>query len=92
MGRYLGPRGKMPQPVPPSADVKTFIERAKRSVRVKLRDQPLIMCRIGTEDQSAKEVAENAMAVMNFLLSKFKPQNVERVYVKLTMGPPVKVM
>jgi len=92
MGRYLGPRGKMPQPVPPSADVKTFIDRAKRSVRVKLRDQPLIMCRIGTEDQSAKEVAENAMAVMNFLLSKFKPQNVERVYVKLTMGPPVKVV
>jgi len=92
IGRYLGPRGKMPQPVPPSADLKAFIDRAKRSVRVRLRDQPLIMCRIGAEDQNPKEVAENAMAVLNFLLNRFKPQNIERVYVKLTMGPPVRVV
>lgn len=92
IGRYLGPRGKMPQPIPPSADVKAFIDRARRCVRVKLRDQPLIMCRIGTEEQNAREVAENAMAVVNFLLSKFRPQNIERVYVKLTMGPPVRVV
>jgi len=92
IGRYLGPRGKMPQPVPSSADLKALIDRVKRSVRVRLRDQPLIMCRVGTEDQSPKEVAENAMTVLNFILNRFKPQNIERVYVKLTMGPPVRVV
>lgn len=91
LGRYLGPAGKMPQPLPPSADVKAIIDRAKRSVRVRLRDQPQIMCRIGSEDQPAKEVAENAVAILNFLLNRFKPQNIEKIYVKLTMGPPVKV-
>lgn len=91
LGRYLGPRAKMPQPVPPSIDVKALIERAKRSVRVKLRDQPQIMCRIGSELQSPKEVAENAATVLNFLLNRFKPHNIDRVYVKLTMGPPIEV-
>ena len=91
LGRYLGPRGKMPQPVPPTANIGPFIERAKRCVRVRLRDQPQIMCRIGSEDQSPEEVAENAIAVMNFLMNRFKPQNIEKVYVKLTMGPPVRV-
>jgi len=92
IGRYLGPRGKMPQPVLPSVDLKALIDRVKKSVRVRLRDQPLIMCRVGTEDQSPKEVAENTMAVLNFVLSKFKMQNIDRVYLKLTMGPPVRVV
>lgn len=92
LGRYLGPRGKMPQPVPPTADIKVLIDRAKRSVRARLRDQPLVMCRVGSEIQSPREVAENAMSVINFLLSRFKPYNIERVYIKLTMGPPVRVV
>lgn len=91
LGRFLGPRGKMPQSVPPTVDVRPLVERAKRSVRVRLRDQPQVMCRIGSEDQDPKEVAENAMAVLNFLLSRFRPHNVEKIYVKLSMGPPVRV-
>jgi len=91
LGRYLGPLAKMPLPVPPGTDLKSMIERTKSSVRVKLRDQPQVMCRIGSEAQSPEEVAENAAAVLNFLLSRFKPYNIERVYVKLTMGPPVEV-
>ncbi|HDI31420.1 MAG: 50S ribosomal protein L1 [Thermoprotei archaeon] len=91
LGRYLGPRGKMPEVLPPTANVKAMIERAKRSVRLRIRDQPLVMCRIGTEDQSEKELAENANEVLNALLRKFEPRNIERVYVKLTMGPPVEV-
>ena len=91
LGRFMGPLGKMPQPVPPTANIAPFIERARRSVRIRLRDQPQVMCRIGTEDQDPREVAENAMAVINFLLTRFKPHNIEKVYVKLTMGPSVRV-
>lgn len=91
LGRFLGPRGKMPQPVPPAVDIKPLIDRAKRSIRIRLRDQPQVMCRIGSEEQDPKEVAENAMAVLNFLLSRFRPYNIEKIYVKLTMGPPVRV-
>ncbi len=91
LGRFMGPRAKMPQPVPPGADIAALVKRAKSSVRVKLRDQPQVMCRIGSELQEPKEVAENAAAVLGFLLSRFKPYNLEKVYVKLTMGPPVRV-
>lgn len=92
LGRHLGPRGKMPTPLPPSADVRAAIDRVGRAVRVRLRDQPQVACRIGVETQDPKQVAENAIAVLNFLLNRFKPQNIERVYVKLTMGSPVRVV
>lgn len=91
LGRYLGPRGKMPDVLPPTADVKALVERAKRSIRLRIRDQPLVMCKIGTEEQSEKELAENANEVINALLKKFELRNIERIYVKLTMGPPIKV-
>ncbi|MEM0023946.1 MAG: 50S ribosomal protein L1 [Thermofilaceae archaeon] len=91
LGRYLGPRAKMPQPILPSADLAAAIDRAKRSVRIKLRDQPQIACKIGSEIQNPKEVAENAATVLSFLLNRFKPYNIEKVYLKLSMGPPVEV-
>jgi len=92
LGRYLGPRGKMPQPVPPTADITNLVDRLKESVRIRIRDQPQIMCRVGSEKQSSKEIAENIMAILSALSSKFKiPQNIEKMYVKLTMGPAVEV-
>ena len=91
LGRYLGPRGKMPVPVPPAADIGAMISRYRSAVKIRMRDQPQVMCRIGTEDQKDEELAENAQAVLSTILSKFKPYNIEKVYVKLTMGPAVRV-
>ncbi|RLE60808.1 MAG: 50S ribosomal protein L1 [Thermoprotei archaeon] len=91
LGRYLGPRGKMPQPVTSSMNINALVDRFKRSVRIRIKNQPVISCRIGTEDQDSKKLAENAMAILNAIESKFKKQNIDRIYVKLTMGPAVKV-
>ncbi len=91
LGRYLGPRGKMPTPVPPNVDIKAVVDRLRGSVRVRIKDQPVVMCRVGSEDQSPEEVAKNITEVLNAILSRFKPYNIDRVYVKLTMGPAVKV-
>ncbi len=92
LGRFLGPRGKMPQPVPPTADIAPLINHFKHCVRVRVRDQPLIMCRVGLENQPSKDLAENIGAIFTALEGRISvPQNIERVYVKLTMGPAVRI-
>ncbi|MET1102333.1 MAG: 50S ribosomal protein L1 [Pyrodictiaceae archaeon] len=93
LGPALGPRGKAPIPVPPNADIRALIERYRSAVSIRTKDQPQVMCRIGTDDMDPKEIAENAIKVLQTLESKLKnPQhNIGKIYVKLTMGPPVEV-
>ena len=91
-GPILGPRGKMPIPVPPTANVAPLLERLKRSVRIRIRNQPQVMCIVGSEDMDSKEIAYNIDAVFEVLSRKYKvPYNIEKVYVKLSMGPAVSV-
>lgn len=93
MGAVLGPRGKMPVPVPPNAPIQPMIEKHRRVVRIRTRDQPVVQCRVGTEDMDSTKVAENAMAVISRLEEKLEKgfKNIASVYVKTTMGPAVKV-
>ncbi|ABW02745.1 50S ribosomal protein L1 [Caldivirga maquilingensis] len=91
MGPILGPRGKMPDVIPPNADVKALIDRYRRSVRVRLRDQPQIMVKVGTEDMDPSKIAENALAVLEEVARKYGWDKIKEVELKLTMSPPVKV-
>ena len=92
LGPILGPRGKMPQPVPPTVDIKPIIERLRRSVMIRTRNQPVVQCRVGTEDMDDKKIAENIMAVLSAVDKKFRlDQHLDSLYVKLTMGPAVEV-
>ncbi len=92
-GRILGSRGKMPKPLPPNADPKPLIERLRNTVRVRLRDIPLIQTVIGYEDMDVKDIVKNYDAVVNAILKKLPNghQNIRSVYVKKTMSSPVKV-
>ncbi|MGB9709390.1 50S ribosomal protein L1 [Infirmifilum uzonense] len=91
LGKYLGPRGKMPQPLPPNAPIAPIVERLRRSIRIRIREDPVVMCRIGTEDQPVEQLAANAKAVLDEILKKFTINNIKNIYIKLTMGSPVKV-
>ncbi|BAN90832.1 50S ribosomal protein L1 [Aeropyrum camini] len=91
LGPALGPRGKAPVPVPPNANIKDLIERYKAAVWVRIRNQPQVMAKIGTEDMSPKELAENALAVIQVIENRLGRGKIARVYVKKTMGPPVEV-
>lgn len=92
-GPILGPRGKMPTPVPPTANIEELIERHRRIVRVRARDQPVIHCRVGTESMSDDEIAENIQTVIRRVTRRLRRgiKNVDSIYVKMTMGPAVKV-
>lgn len=91
MGQILGPRGKMPDVIQPNADLKTLVERYRRSVRVRLRDQPQIMVKVGDENMEPAKIAENAMAIIEEVVRKYGWDKLAEVQVKLTMGPPVAV-
>ncbi len=91
LGPALGPRGKAPTPVPPNADIAQLVERFKRAVWVRIRNQPQIMVRVGTEDMEPEKIAENIKAVLNVLEGKLGPQKISKIYIKKTMGPPVQI-
>jgi len=92
LGPVLGPRGKMPDPIPPTGDVVSAIRQARACVRIRSRTQPIVQCRIGTETMPSEKIAENAEAIISAVERKLKsPHNIGAIYVKTTMGPPIKV-
>jgi len=94
LGRYLGPRNKMPQVVPPTmTNLEPIVNKLKKTVRVQLKNNPVVHAPIGIETMSDEELAENAEAVLNAIINKLErgENQVKSVYVKTTMGPAVKV-
>jgi large subunit ribosomal protein L1 len=93
LGASLGPRGKMPTPVPPNANIEEQIEKHRKIVFVRMRGQPVLQCRVGNEDMADKEIAENVQAIVRRIEVKLKRgiKNFESVYLKTSMGSAVKV-
>jgi large subunit ribosomal protein L1 len=93
LGASLGPRGKMPTPVPPNADIKGQIEKHQKMVLLRMRGQPVLQCRIGNEAMKDEEIAENVQAVVRRIETKVKRgiKNFRSVYLKTSMGSSVKV-
>ena len=93
IGRYLGvvlgPRGKMPRPVPPTLDPGVIATGLMSTVVVKSGDKTTFHAAIGTVSQSEEELQANAMAVYNRVTSKLERGigNIRSLYIKTTMGP-----
>lgn len=93
LGSALGPKGRMPTPVSPTANIAEHIKKSRKTVVVRLRGQPVLQCRIGTDEMPEEQVVENIRAVLGRLEGKLKRgfRNVESIYIKTTMGLPVKI-
>ena len=94
LGRYLGPRNKMPVVVPPTmTNLEPIVNKLKKTVRIQLKNNPVVHTRIGTEEMDDEELAENAEAVLSSVINKLErgENQVKSVYIKTTMGPAVKV-
>ena len=91
LGKYLAPRGLMPKPV--IGDLEKMINHSKKGIRIIVDKQPIIHTIVGSEKMNEKDVEENIRAFLAFLekrLPKGK-NNIKNVYLKLTMGKPIKL-
>ncbi len=93
LGSILGPRGKMPKPVPPTVDIKSQITKWSKTVNIRVRGQPVLQCAVGTEDMKDEEIAENVMVVVRRLEGKLKRglKNITTICLKTSMGSPAKI-
>ena len=93
LGVILGPRGKMPKPIPPGGDPCPIVRNLKRTVRMRSRDKRTFHVPVGTRDMDPEDIATNIEEIIKRLEHKLERglQNIESMYVKTTMGPAVKI-
>ena len=94
LGTVLGPRGKMPNPISPDDDVVELVERLKNSIQIRSGDRRTFHTRVGAEDMSAEEIADNIDVIIRRLEASLEkgPLNLDDINVKTTMGPAVEVV
>ena len=92
LGQILGPRGKMPTPVPFNAPIESFLDRFRSSIRVRVRSALSLSCKIGNKNMPDSDLAANAITIINAVEKKLPngDKNLKRIMVKTTMGKPIK--
>lgn len=93
LGQYLGPKGKMPSPLPYGAPVESIATRFKNSVRVRAKNQLNISAKIGDEEMDDDHLTSNASAILATIEKKL-PQgekNIRNAIIKFTMGKPAAI-
>jgi len=93
LGVVLGPRGKMPRPVPPGSDPSSLVNAMKRSIRVRSKGNRTFHAAVGTRGMPPEQIAQNVDALLLRVVGKLERgrTNIESVYVKTTMGPAVRM-
>ncbi|MHA2252280.1 MAG: 50S ribosomal protein L1 [Candidatus Kariarchaeaceae archaeon] len=93
LGRYLGPVGKMPSVLPPNANILDFKTRYNRTCRIRVRQNPVIHCRVATEDMEDDQIVSNIQAIFSEIENRLEqgPQNIKKAHIKTTMGPAVEI-
>ena len=93
LGIILGPRGKMPKPVPPTIDISGVAKNLRNTIKVRSKTSKTIQATVGQEEMKTEHIAENIDAIMKRLEGKLErgKLNIGSVYVKTTMGPPMRI-
>jgi large subunit ribosomal protein L1 len=98
VGRVFGPRGKMPNPkaglvVPPKTSLGPLYERLQSTVKISAKKVAMIQVAVGSQSQTDEELADNIMYFYNQIEHHLPKErhNVKNVFMKFTMGSPVKL-
>ena len=89
LGTVLGPRGKMPKPIPPGADPAGMIESLRKTVSVRTKDRITFHAPVGTVEMPVEQIAENIDALLKRIELKLEKgrMNIDSSYIKTTLGP-----
>ena len=94
LGVILGPRGKMPKPVPPQIDVSGIVTNLKKTVKVSSKSNKTFHTIAGKEEMDINHIADNIDTIIKRVESKLERgrMNIGSIYVKTTMGPSVRLI
>ena len=93
LGQLLGPRGKMPPPIPFNAPVEAILERFRTSVGVKVKGSLSLSCKIGEESMEDADLAANANTIAAAIEKKLPNgnKNNKKIMFKTTMGKVIRI-
>jgi large subunit ribosomal protein L1 len=94
LGIILGPRGKMPKPVPPTVDIVTLAKNLRKTVKIRSKTTKTIHATVGQEEMNTEHISDNIDAIFKRLEGKLErgKLNIGSVYVKTSMGPPMRIL
>jgi large subunit ribosomal protein L1 len=90
LGQFMGPKGKMPSPLPYGAPIENITVRFRGSVRARAKNQLNVSAKIGDEKMEDDQLVNNALAVISAIEKKL-PQgdkNIDNAIIKFTMSKP----
>ena len=93
LGQLLGPRGKMPTPIPFNASIESFIERFRDSIKIRTKNSLSMSCKIGDEAMDDNALASNANTIISSLEKKLPngSKNIKKIMFKTTMGKVIQI-
>ena len=94
LGTVLGPRGKMPKPVPPNADLTGIVKNLRKSIKVRSKSSKTFHTIAGSADMSKEQIAENVDTIIKRVEAALEKGriNLGSVYIKTTMGPSERII
>jgi large subunit ribosomal protein L1 len=94
LGPRLGPRGRMPTPIPGGTDIRPIVERLRKSVKIRTKDKKTFHVKVGSTQMSPEQIAENIDAVLKKIEGVLEQgsMNIRSVFVKTTMGPAERLL
>ena len=94
LGPFLGPRNKMPKPLPASMDLAKMSGEINKSILIRNKGKflPTIHCVVGSEKMEARKIFDNIKEVVNGVTKKTGANHIRSAYVKLTMSKPLKLV
>ena len=93
LGPGLQKAGKFPTPINAGDKLLDKVEEVKSTIKFQLKKVLCMAVAVGNVSMTEDELVANSMLSINFLVSLLKKnwQNVKSLFIKSTMGKPVRV-